>query len=119
MGVSLASLGSGEPPYREVARQFFGGFASLSPKGSAALAPPNIGGVSEGRGGFAPPNIGGVSEGRGGFAPPNIGGVSEGRGGFAALRIPHATFASLLFFLQNHIKNFSCCKSVNYKILLI
>jgi hypothetical protein len=43
---------------------------------------------------FAPPNIGGVSEGRGGFAPPNIGGVSEGRGGFAALRIPHASHAS-------------------------
>jgi len=50
-------------------------FASLSPKGSAASAPPKIGGVSEGRGGFA---------------PPNIGGVSEGQGGFAALRIPHA-----------------------------
>jgi len=27
-------------------------------------------------------------------APPNIGGVSEGRGGFAALRIPHASHAS-------------------------
>ena len=55
----------------------FGIFASLMPhKGSAASAPPNLGGVSEGRGGFA---------------PPNIGGVSEGRGGFAALRIPHAT----------------------------
>ena len=39
---------------------------------------------------LSPPNIGGVSEGRGGFATPNIGGVSEGRGGFAALRIPHA-----------------------------
>ena len=41
----------------------------------------------------APPNIGGVSEGRGGFAPPNIGEVSEGRGGFAALRIPHASLS--------------------------
>jgi len=76
------------------------------PKGSAALAPPYIGGVSEGRGGFAPPNIGGVSEGRGGFAPPNIGGVSEGRGGFAALRIPYAqlSLASLTFsilFINN------------------
>ena len=29
------------------------------------------------------------------FAPPNIGGVSEGRGGFAALRIPHADIVSL------------------------
>ena len=100
----LVRQGRGEPPYREVAQQSFGGLVSLIPKGSAA---------------FAPPNIGGVSEGRGGFTPPNIGGVSEGRGGFAALRIPHATSASLLFFLQNHIKNFSCCKSVNYKILLI
>jgi len=45
--------------YKEVAQQSFGGFASLSPKGSAAFAPPKIGGVSEGRGGFAPPNIGG------------------------------------------------------------
>jgi len=53
----------------------------------------------------APPNIGGVSEGRGGFAPPNIGGVSEGRGGFGALRIPHAhSIASILacFFLPTN-----------------
>jgi len=52
---------------------------------------------------FAPPNIGGVSEGRGGFAPPNIGGVSEGRGGFAALRFPHAyttTSNSILIFFH-------------------
>jgi len=70
-------------------------FATLSHKGSASSAPPNIGGVSEGRGGFAPPNIGGVSEGRGGFAPPNIGGVSEGRGGFGALRVPHASFRTV------------------------
>ena len=28
------------------------------------------------------------------FAPPNIGGVSEGRGGFGALRFPHATTPS-------------------------
>jgi len=62
-------------PYREVAQQSFGYFATLSPKGSAASAPPNIGGMSDGRGGFA---------------PPNIGGMSDGRGGFAALRIPHA-----------------------------
>jgi hypothetical protein len=73
--VRLVRQGRGEPPYREVAQQSFGGFVSLSPKGSATSAPPNIGGVSEGRGGLA---------------PPNIGGVSEGRGGFAALRIPHA-----------------------------
>jgi len=85
MPLARGAAGRAEPPYREV-----GGFASLSHKGSAAFAPPNIGGVSEGRGGFAPPNIGGVSEGRGGFAPPNIGGVSEGRGGFAALHFPHA-----------------------------
>ena len=51
--VRLVRQGRGEPPYREVAQQSFGGFASLSPKGSAASAPPNIGGVSEGRGGFA------------------------------------------------------------------
>ena len=73
LGVPLALRAV--PPYREVAQQSFVDFATLSHKGSAA---------------FAPPNIGGVSEGRGGFAPPNIGGVSEGRGGFAALRIPHA-----------------------------
>jgi len=59
---------------------------------------------------FAPPKIGGVSEGRGGFAPPNIGGVSEGRGGFAALRIPHASqtiiriLAFLLYFLIKSIE---------------
>jgi hypothetical protein len=40
------------------------------------------------------------------FAPPNIGGVSEGRGGFGALRIPHAqlSLASLTFsilFINN------------------
>jgi len=41
------------------------------------------------------PNKGSVA-----FAPPNIGGVSEGRGGFAALRIPHATpnIASILMY---------------------
>ena len=70
------------PPIRRdigrlLSSPFLGIFASSMPhKGSAA---------------FAPPNIGGVSEGRGGFAPPNIGGVSEGRGGFATLRLPHAT----------------------------
>ena len=61
---------------RLLSSPFLGVFASSMPhKGSAP---------------FAPPNIGGVSEGRGGFAPPNIGGVSEGRGGFVALSIPHA-----------------------------
>ena len=87
MSLALRAAGRGEPPFPPNRREG----RSLSPKGSATFAPPNIGGVSEGRGGFAPPNIGGVSEGRGGFAPPNIGGVSEGRGGFAALRIPHAS----------------------------
>jgi hypothetical protein len=66
----------------------FGDFASLSPKGSAA---------------FAPPNIGGVSEGRGGFAPPNIGGVSDGRGGFGALRIPHASISITSISTYNFI----------------
>jgi hypothetical protein len=41
-----------------------------------------------------------VLKGSAAFAPPNIGGVSEGRGGFAALSIPQAahrvTQASLL-----------------------
>jgi len=74
VGVYLPSLllGGVQPPFPPIRRDTG---RSLTPKGSA---------------GFAPPNIGGVSEGRGGFAPPNIGGVSEGRGGFAALRVPHA-----------------------------
>jgi len=43
-------------------------------------------------------------------APPNIGGVSEGRGGFAALRIPHAySFTtipngSFIFYLSDYIR---------------
>jgi len=44
-----------------------------------AYSPPNIGKVSEGRGGQSPLH-GEVSEGRGGQCPPQ-GGVSEGRGG--------------------------------------
>jgi len=84
LGVPLAlrAAGRGEPPFPPIRRDTG---RSLSPKGSAA---------------FAPPNIGGVSEGRGGFAPPNIGGVSEGRGGFAALRIPHS----------NTIESIPACK---------
>jgi len=73
-GVPLALRAAGrcEPPFPPIRRDIG---TLLTPKGSAASSPPNIGGVSEGRGGFA---------------PPNIGGVSEGRGGFAALRPPHA-----------------------------
>jgi hypothetical protein len=84
-------IGGIQPPFPPIRRDT-GRLLGVPPrKGSAAFAPPNIGGVSEGRGGFAPPNIGGVSEGRGGFAPPNIGGVSEGRGGFTALRFANAS----------------------------
>jgi len=86
VGVKLRFLllGGIQPPFPPIRRDtgrllsnpLLGIFVSSEPhKGSAT---------------FAPPNIRGVSEGRGGFAPPNIGGVSEGRGGFAAPRIPHA-----------------------------
>ena len=40
-----------------------------------------------------------AKKGSAAFAPPNIGGVSEGRGGFGALRIPHAKPCSLNFLI--------------------
>jgi hypothetical protein len=40
-------------------------------------------------------------EGSAAFAPPNIGGVSEGRGGFAALRISHAYPSASLYSFQS------------------
>jgi hypothetical protein len=59
-GYNLPSLLQGgiQPPFPPIRRDIG---RLLSPKGSAA------------------------------FAPPNIGRVSEGRGGFGALRIPHAS----------------------------
>jgi hypothetical protein len=54
--------------------------------------------------GFAPEAKKGIAA----FAPPNIGGVSEGRGGFAALRIPHAAIILLPPFLQNFTKKLTC-----------